>query len=65
MYRVKWLYSAQCDADVFEPVSTRKITEKIRSHCDLQSGRMDLAALGPYALTSSQIFSRPALPLSQ
>ena len=27
--------------------------------------RMDLAALGPYAMTSGQIFSRPALPLSQ
>ena len=25
----------------------------------------DLAPLGPYAMTSSQIFSRPALPLSQ
>ena len=30
-----------------------------------RSGRMDLAVLGPYVLTSSQIFSRPALPLSQ
>ena len=25
----------------------------------------NLAALGPYAMTSGQIFSRPALPLSQ
>ena len=30
-----------------------------------RSGRTDLAALSPYVLTSSQIFSRPALPLSQ
>ena len=30
-----------------------------------RSGGTDLAVLGPYALTSSQIFSRPALPLSQ
>ena len=27
--------------------------------------RTDLAALGPYAMTSGQIFSRPALLLSQ
>ena len=30
-----------------------------------RSWRTDLAALGPYAMTSGQIFSRPALPLSQ
>ena len=30
-----------------------------------RSGRTDLAALGPYVLASSQIFSRLALPLSQ
>ena len=32
---------------------------------DSRSGRTDLAALGPYVLTSSQIFPRPALPLGQ
>ena len=26
---------------------------------------LGLAALGPYGITSAQIFSRPALPLSQ
>ena len=30
-----------------------------------RSWRTDLAALGPYAMTSGQIFSRPALPLNQ
>ena len=30
-----------------------------------RSWRTDLAALGPYAMTSGQIFSRPALLLSQ
>ena len=29
-----------------------------------RSGRTDLAALGPYVLTESQIFSRPARPYS-
>ena len=31
---------------------------------DSRSGRTDLAPLGPYFLTSNQIFSPPALPLS-
>ena len=31
---------------------------------DSRSVRTDPAAFGPYVLTSSQIFSRPALPLS-
>ena len=30
-----------------------------------RSWRTDLAALGPNAMTSGQIFSRPAIPLSQ
>ena len=30
-----------------------------------RSWRTDLTALGPYAMTSGQKFSRPALPLSQ
>ena len=30
-----------------------------------QSWHMDLAMLDPYAVTSSRIFSHPALPLSQ
>ena len=46
----------------------KKKKEKRCGHmikCLFRSWRTDLAALGPYAMTSGQIFSRPALPLSQ